>query len=286
VNQVADFLGESSGDLFTSEEDPELVREALPFALKTMEGLLAQSPDNKGLLLSTCQGFMLYSYAFVAQEADELEYEDYQRSEEMKERALKLYLRAKGYCLRGLEVDHPGLGPGLLTDPAEAAGRLSSNDVDLAYWTSAAWGAAISAGKDRPELLADLGTVKALLSRLLELDPDYDQGSVHEAWITLESLPATAGGSPARAREHFDKAVALSGGLKASPYVTFAEGVAVQSQDRKLFQELLDKALAIDPDKAPEDRLVNLVAQKRARLLQERVDDLFLDLGEPKEEIP
>lgn len=286
VNQVADFLGGSSGELFTTEEDPELVRDALPFALKTMEGLLAETPEHRGLLLSACQGFALYSYAFVAQEADELEYDDFQRSEELKERALKLYLRAKGYGLRGLEVTHPGLGEALKDDPESAAAVLTADDVELAYWTAAAWGAGISAGKDRPELLADLGSVKALLTRLLELDESFDKGSVHEAWITLEALPPAAGGSPERARQHFDRAVELSHGLKASPYLALAEGVAVQSQDRELFEDLLGKALAVDPDEVPELRLVNLVAQKRSRLLLGRVDDLFLDLGDPTEDLP
>ena len=42
------------------------------------------------------------------------------------------------------------------------------------------------------------------------------------------------------------------------------------------FKELLNRALAINPDAKPEWRLVNLVMQRRARWLLSRTDELFL----------
>ena len=68
----------------------------------------------------------------------------------------------------------------------------------------------------------------------------------------------------------------LSGGKLASPLVSFAESVSVQNQNRAEFQALLDQALAINPDAVPESRLQNLVAQRRARWLLGRVDDLII----------
>jgi predicted anti-sigma-YlaC factor YlaD len=56
-----------------------------------------------------------------------------------------------------------------------------------------------------------------------------------------------------------------------------AESVALQNQDRAGFEELLKRALAIDPDAAPQSRLQNLIAQRRARWLLSRMDELFLD---------
>jgi predicted anti-sigma-YlaC factor YlaD len=81
--------------------------------------------------------------------------------------------------------------------------------------------------------------------------------------------------SAIRAREHFARAVELSGGLRASPYVTLAETVAVAEQNRTEFNQLLDRALLIDPDRKPEWRLMNLIIQQKARRLKERADDLF-----------
>jgi predicted anti-sigma-YlaC factor YlaD len=59
--------------------------------------------------------------------------------------------------------------------------------------------------------------------------------------------------------------------------VTLAESVSVAVQDRAEFESLLDRALAVDADAAPEYRLANLIAQRRAAWLRTRVDDLFFE---------
>jgi predicted anti-sigma-YlaC factor YlaD len=71
--------------------------------------------------------------------------------------------------------------------------------------------------------------------------------------------------------------VALTRGQLASPFVSFAEAVAVPNQDRATFDALLQRALAIDADARPEWRLENLVAQRRARWLLSREADLFIN---------
>ena len=58
----------------------------------------------------------------------------------------------------------------------------------------------------------------------------------------------------------------------------------MSEQNRREFLELLDKALAVDPDAAPQSRLHNLLTQRKARYLKERVDDLFFDDGTEDEE--
>src|SRR3972149_4183125 len=54
VSRVADAVS-SGGDSFARDDDPELVREAVPFALKSMESLLDSQPDHKGLLAALCR---------------------------------------------------------------------------------------------------------------------------------------------------------------------------------------------------------------------------------------
>jgi predicted anti-sigma-YlaC factor YlaD len=51
----------------------------------------------------------------------------------------------------------------------------------------------------------------------------------------------------------------------------------VRNQDRAEFASLLKRALDVDVDARPEWRLANLVAQRRARWLQTRVDQLFVE---------
>lgn len=277
VNALGDALaGGTAG--WAADEDVELIRDATPFALKTIESLLAESPEHRGLLLAASSGFTQYAYAFVHSEADFIEEEDLARATAMRRRAVRLYLRARAYGLRGLEATHPGLGGRLLSNPAAAAAVAGRDDAALLYWTAAAWGAAISLAKDDSELAADLPAVEALARRALALDERLGEGAVHDFFIAFEGgRPAAAGGSAERARRHFERAVEISGGLRAAPYVSLAESVCVAEQDRAEFEALLHRALAVDLDAAPSQRLANQVAQRRARWLLARSEELFIE---------
>ncbi len=282
VNKLGNALA-ASGSTFASDNDPQLVRDAAPFSLKLMESLLAESPRHQGLLLAAARGFTQYSYAFVELDADRLVEEDLSAADERWNRARKLYLRARDYALRGLETRYPGFTAALKEDPKEAVQRTRVRDVPFLYWTAAAWGAAISVSKDDPDLIADQLIVEALIDRALELDEDWEKGAIHMFLIAYEMARQGARGDPAaRARRHFERALDLSGGQAASPLVAFAETVAVQQQDRALFEKLLQQALAIDPEARPEATLSNVIMQDRARWLLSRIDELFLPL--PNEE--
>jgi hypothetical protein len=107
INMVGDAL--APGDsVYETDDDIELVGAALPFGLKLTESLLAQSPDHPGLLLTACRGFTMYSYAFVAYEAELLNEVDLDRTRAMRRRARKLYLRGARYGFHALERNYPG----------------------------------------------------------------------------------------------------------------------------------------------------------------------------------
>jgi predicted anti-sigma-YlaC factor YlaD len=277
INRLGDALAESRAT-YASDNDPQLVRDALPFALKLVESLLEQSPRHRGLLLAAAGGFTQYAFAFVEQDADETQDHDVAASAALRVRARRLLLRARDYGLRGLETEHEGFARRLHADRAAALRDASIDDVPFLYWTAAAWGAAVAAGKDDPDLLADLPLVEGLIRRALELEPDFDHGAIHEFLISYEGGRTEAmGGSIERARLHFEQAMRLSEGKRAQPLLSLAETVAVRLQDRKEFEALLRRALEIDPDVRPDWRLANLVAQRRARWLLSRADLLFAE---------
>jgi len=276
LNQVADAVA-GSGTTFSSDEDPDLVKAAAPFSLKLMESLLAETPQHQGLLSAAASGFTQYAFAFVQQEADEVEAHDLAAAEALRTRARRLYLRAHTYGLRGLEVNHPGFPNALLANPRAAVRAATTADVPLLYWTATAWAAAISLSKDTPELVAQIPAMEALMDRALELDESYGRGAIHTFLVAYEMSRQGAPGDPAaRARKHFDRAMALSEGKNAAPLVALAEAVAVKQQDVKEFESLLNRALAINPDANPETRLLNVVMQRRARWLLSRKAELFL----------
>jgi predicted anti-sigma-YlaC factor YlaD len=277
VDRLGNALAESSS-VYASDDDPDLVGAALPFGLKTIEGLLAQSPHNQGLLLAATSGFTQYAYGFVQTEADFIEDTDLIRAISLRERALRLYRRALGYGIRGLDEVRPGFADLLKSDPEKALAPFGKKDVALLYWTAVAWGAAISLDKTDPALAAGLPGVEALIRRAFELNAEFGAGILYDFMIVYDGgRPAASGGSIDRARESLTRAVHLSGGLRAAPLVSFAETVDVALQDRVEFKKLLDQALAINIDDAPDQRLSNIIAQRRARWLLGRMDRLFLD---------
>jgi len=276
VKSVADTLASPDSDVFARDDDLELVGAAAPFGLKLYESLLESIPDHVPLLIATCSNFTQYSYAFVQPKAEELEYKDYSEYTRQQDRALRMYLRARDYCLRGLEQRFPKVRVALLRDPKMALAAAKKSDVPLLYWSAASWGAALSLGIGRADLAGDLHVVRGLAERALALDPDYANGATHELMISLESLDELVGGSEARAREHFKRALDLQKSQpQAGPYVSLATGIALKKQNREEFEQLLKDALAIDSDKHPTVRLANLAAQRRAKFLLNEIDELF-----------
>ena len=125
--------------------------------------------------------------------------------------------------------------------------------------------------------MADQPILEALIDRALELDEAFGAGAIHTFLITYESARQGASGDPAvRSRRHFDRAVEITKGQAASPYVSLAEAVSLAKQDKAEFEKLLGQAVAIDPNSKPEWRLENMIMQNRARWLLGRVPDLFL----------
>ena len=280
VNKLGDTLSAPGPSVYTTDDDPELIKAALPFSLKTLESLLQSSPKHKGMLLTACSGFTSYANAFVQLDAEAIESTDYEESERLKARARRLYLRGRDYCMRRVELKRPGLRAALAKDPATALGTVKY-DVDEIYWLGASWGSAIAVGVDQPDLVADFPVVRTLMEKALALDEDYADGAIHEVFITLDGMSPSMGGDAARARKHFERAVELSKGKSASAYVAMAASVAQPAQNKEEFLKLLDQALAINADDEPNTRLATLIAQKRARILQARVDELFTDGDAP-----
>src|SRR4030095_6636214 len=113
LNTVASTLSEV-GTTFTSDEDVKLVGDALPFALKFYESILESTPTHQGLLVATCGAFTQYAYAYVETDAEALPSIRSAEIQALRDRALKLYLRGRGYCFRAMNAR---FGPGTSEAP-------------------------------------------------------------------------------------------------------------------------------------------------------------------------
>jgi len=274
INAISNALtGTGSTDVFTSDSDPVLVGDAIPFAIKLYETLLSQNPNHQGLLLTTGSLFIMYANAFVQGPADMLDSIDfYYEREEGRERARLLYLRGYEYLTYALERKFPGFTEAKVEDGTMTAllSRFRAEDVPLLYWTVAG---GLSAYSLDPFGDFDLGMRlrewNAMMARAYQLDPDFNNGAIDEFYIIFYSSAAAEilDLDSSLAHIHFQRALEKTGGLSAGTYVTYALAVNVPAQDYDAFRENLEIALAIDIDEDPSIRLLNVINQRRANHL-------------------
>lgn len=285
LKSVADALSGPGGN-YGTDDDPELIKGAAPFGLKTMEQLAASLPDHRQIRLAMASGFSQYSYAFVNEDADRMADKSLPQAQLMWLRARRLYLRARDYALRGLDIAHPGLEK-TLRGADQAAWKTgldqaTKEDVPYLYWTAASWGLAVSTAKDNPDLIGDLAVIDTIMARAQALDDEFDEGAIHEFYVAFDAgRPESQGGGPAKAKQHLDRALVLNKGFKVGALVSYAEAVLVQQQKKKEFVEMLKKVadtnVYSDDANWKKNRLGNIVAVARAKWLLGKQNDLFAD---------
>jgi hypothetical protein len=267
LQNVADELA-SQGR--SDEDDLLLARDASAFYLKLSESVLRQSPGHLKLAEAVSGGFTQYAFAFVAFEADRIESRDARAAAKLRQRAARLYRRAHRHAMAALEHHHPGFAKALASSSAAAWPHLRDAEIGVAYWAAASWGGLISLSKDEPDVVADLPSAIRLAHLAWQQQPDHGDGGLSSLMGTFEA--ARPGGSPALAAVYFDRAIRLSAGASAGPYVGKAESIALAAGDRIQFETLLRQALEAGSDRHD---LQNEVMRERAQWLLDSADDLF-----------
>ena len=279
LNKAAGLLSSPSGnDVFTQDNDPELVGDALPFAIKFYESLLAAIPEHQGLRLRTGSLYIMYANAFLQTPADMMPKEEMKQKDFLLQRAKNLYLRGRDILLVGLEQKNPLLRAQLRERHfQQALAAYTSQDAPTLYWAAAGWVAAFAIDPGDMKLGITLPQAAALMERVILLSPRFAQASVYNFYILYYgSIPDYMGGDPQKARDFFQKAVAASGSRDTSAFLSLAVTVSVKDQNVTEFKSLLQKVLDFDPNTAPENRLINILNQRKARWLLEHVEDFFL----------
>ncbi len=262
VNSVSEDFAAQLSTAILNSSDIETVRDGAPAYLILIDGLLGEEPQSAGLLSQAALLNSSYASAFVT---------DPTRSKQLHAKALAFSERA--VCLELKD------GCALRNRPyqeyeAWVAG-LRVKDVPLAYGLGASWAGWLQANADDFAAIAELSRVKALMQRMLELDPEYDNGGPYLYMGVFESLlPPSVGGKPQLAREHFEKAIEIAGDRALMVKVLFAEQHARGVFDRELHDKLLVEVVGTNPT-ASGLTLVNTLAQERARELLETADAYF-----------
>jgi predicted anti-sigma-YlaC factor YlaD len=203
---------------------------------------------------------------------------EYEKQSQMRGDAKKLYLRGRDYVMRALELKHPGFSANLKGEALQAAlSKMTKADVPYLYWAAAGWAAAYAINPFDFALSVTINEPIAMMTRALAIDPTYQQGAIQEFFVSYyAAAPGSLGGSPEKAKESYQQALELSKGRRPSVYVSYAQSIAVPEHNRQGFIDALKKALAIDPNADPNNRLETIITQQRAKWLLDHVDNYFL----------
>jgi predicted anti-sigma-YlaC factor YlaD len=282
---VANALtGDTGSAVFTGDPDPELVGDAIPFAIKMYEALLDSTPKHQGLMLTTGSLFVMYANAFVQGPAEMLPIEDWQERGESLKRAKQLYLRGSEILYNALDAKYKGFRRASAQEDTFPAflKKIKKNDAGLLYWAVAGGMAAFSIDVLDFDLGSRVPEWKAMIERAYQLNPNFNGAALDEFLILFyASLPELLGGDKERAEFHFQQALQKTGGKSAGAYVSYAQSVCVSAQDYETFSDYLEKALAIDPDADTSTRLVTIITQRKAQWLLDNAWNFFSFLPIP-----
>ena len=246
------------------EEDLVIAEQAIMANLKMLEALIKGDPKNKQLLVLAAQGYAGYALAFV--------------EDEYPKKAKMFYKRAQNYGLDVLNQKKAFRNSvdGRLEDFGAAMKKFNVKDVPALFWTANSWGNWINLSRDSPSAIVQMGKVELMMKRVLELDESYFYGGVHMFYsVYYGGRSKMFGGSPEKARLHFDKFIKISEGKFMIGKVLFAQYYGVQMQDDVLFKKLLNETLETPGDVLPEQRLVNEIAKVKAAALLADMDSFF-----------
>jgi hypothetical protein len=243
---------------YLEDGDVQTGRETLLPAVKLAEAMLKNDPGNAAILQTLAQGNCGYAFMFV--------------EDEDQQRASSLYMRGVEFSKQLLA------GRGLLdldgnADVSKVRGR---DDVPAVFWNAFCRAGYVQLNLDKPDAIADINKIDALLDAVIKTDPGYYYNGAHTLKGALYALrPPMMGGNPKLARSEFELAVSGDGANFLPNKLMYAKAYAVHAQEPELFDKLLGEIDSASEDALPAQRLANNVAKLKAKKLMEKKNDLF-----------
>lgn len=262
VSKAGAGMANSLSIAILNQDDPELVREALPSYLLLLDSFVESDPQGVTTLSAASQLYAAYGGALV-RDAD---------------RAKGLTTRARNYGQRALCASNP-IGCGLQSmDYAtyeESIASLGKESLTALYSYSLSTLAWIRANSDDFLALAELPRVELALEKVMQLEPgDLAANTCMYLGILNTLRPPALGGKPEVGRAWFERGIMLSDGKNLGIKVEYARGYARLIYNRELHDRLLNEVLSADV-KQPQLTMFNVMAQADATELMATADDYF-----------
>lgn len=277
MSKLTKNLTNNETTVFTGDDDPELIGDALPFTMKLYESLLKNDSTNPELFLATGKLFCLYAQGYVLFPADTLPDSFSTQKKAASKRAKKLFLRGRDYVLKAIDLRHHQFLRQLKSGAIDSAlQKITIADTSYLYWSALSWMGAIAADRSDLGLAMSMKKALSLMNKLSSVNKTFGAGALNEFYcIYYASAPKAMGGDTAAARVQLTKAISASNRGKASLYVTGAIYLSVKNKNREEFEEFLNSALSIDIGAIPQQKLQNTIYQQRAKWMLEHADRYF-----------
>jgi len=262
VSSAATGLADNLSDAILNQDDPELVRAGAPSYLLLLDSFVAGSPDDPDILAAAATLYATYGAVFANEGV----------------RASRLTTRARRYALKAMcESYSPACGwPDATYDEFVATlSGIRPKKAEFLFTYGFASLAFLRAHSSDMNSIAELPKIEALLLHYLDISGDAVNSSAYTYMgILLTLRPPAAGGQPEKAREYFEKAIALTDGKDLGAKVEFARSYAKMLYEREMHDQLLNEVMAADPYQDG-FTLGNVLAQEDAALLLAEADDYF-----------
>jgi hypothetical protein len=248
------------------QADLELARDAMPGGIMQLEAFALAYPDHRGFRELHANALCQYAVAFVFDDWEQASFagrrDDAERIAERLRGLLETCVSAQRALLPAAWQQ------GSITARLPT---LTREQVPAVLWLATA--GVVQLALDPMANLAQLPAIKAELARCADVAPGFRNADAEVLLGTLQAGQAGFfGGNDGN--EYFVRARKLAGESVLNVEVMFARGVAVARKDRALFTSTLERVLATDLRRWPEQRLANEIARKKARRYLTAVDKL------------
>jgi hypothetical protein len=262
VSSAASGMTDDISASVLNQDDPETAKAALPTFMVLIDGMIRDNPRDPDLLASGATLYASYGAIFADDE----------------QRASRLTTRARNYASTAMcESYTPSCdwADATYDEFVDSLEGIGAREAEVLYTYGFASLAFLRAHSSDWNSLAELPQMEALFNHYMDISGDAANTAVYTYMgILLTLRPPALGGEPERAREYFEKAIALTNGRDLSAKVEFARGYAKLLYERELHDRLLTEVLEADPY-YDGFTLGNVMAKEQAAALMAEADDYF-----------
>jgi hypothetical protein len=245
-----------------NNDDIQTIADGLPAYLILIDSMLEDDPEDEDMLRTSASLTNAYAGVFVTSP---------ERQRKLVAKALRLASRA--ICLH--KEESCNIQSQKYDQVQSIISNMDEDDLSMLYTLGVAWASWIQANTENWNAIAQIAQVKLIMSKVLELNENYQNAGAHLYMGVLNSiLPPAMGGKPELGKQHFEKAISLSNNKNLMAKVLYAQHYSRLIYDQQLHDKLLKEVLAAKPE-VKGMTLSNTVAQKQAKELLASSNDFF-----------